>query len=265
MVKRMSRDAVALIVLSNKFEKYLKFNHELSEKLHAFAPQSKDYLKLVSGNTIRAFSPPESIFPVSVNRLLIFDKVNKFFGNALALCHVVTPSRIIGENADLQKSRGLKLVMVHVSKNILLTQQVIDVVYNDGCSVGIVQHRTLTISFDEINPFRFLFEFPLDYVKRSYRAFHSDAPGAPITLPFGGRNKHEGGINHREVRARGMHYAHYLERISIVEPESIGRNNAIETYQEGGTLQIAQIQTVRQVPTDNLAYPGVFGTIGRRE
>ncbi|EGI58687.1 hypothetical protein G5I_13150 [Acromyrmex echinatior] len=491
MVKRMSRDAVALsllaVVLPDKFEKYLKFNHELSEKLHAFAPQSKDYLKLVSGNT-RAFSPnlfssfcklnrdypfigdtfcclkseikfiyrtlltqllklyysckaksdnsyycqevnagerprakrkdkectckaglrgrqaemgvrcrhsdeertSDRTFPfylpvpqgqsisleyytivavrdkknlkpndecknldcgvifyllfeeignlVCRSRLLIFDKVNKvnkFSENALALCHVVTPSRIIEENTDLQKSRGLKLVMVHVSKNILLTQQVIDVVlelirsvlqvmgstfinaidycvtyseYSNGnylwlskkrnwirqlhlhitiwrmtlkfsrpvpkpfnnspTSVGVVQHRTLTISFDEIRTFLAAFhfrEFPLDYVKRSYRAFHSDAPGAPITLPFGGRNKREGGINHREVRARGMHYAHYLERISIVEPESIGRNNAIETYQEGGTLQIAQIQTVRQVPTDNLAYPRVFETIGRRE
>ncbi|KYQ46210.1 hypothetical protein ALC60_14632 [Trachymyrmex zeteki] len=410
MVKRISRDAVALIVLPDKFEKYLKFNHELNE--NAFAPQSKDYLRLVSGNT-RALFPPESIFPVSVKDYLLIGDIfcclkseMKFIYRALLTqllklyysCEAKSDNsyctseakyfiysererkvklrhaRLLalwrnfslnlvsdgdegrtsdrtfpfylsvpqGQSISLEyyiinilehrkkflqklrrgvlfyKSRGLKLVMVHVSKNILLTQQVIDEVYItmdvgivaiDYCVTyskyssgnylwlskkrnwicqkrqqGVVQHRTLTISFDEANPFRFSYihtflvpfhfqEFPLNYVKRSYRAFHSDAPVTTRffscfllqTLPFGGRNKREGGINHREVRARGMHYAHYLERISTIEPESIGRNNAIETYQEGGALQIAQIQAVRQVPTDNLAYPRVFGTIGRRE
>lgn len=49
-----------------------------------------------------------------------------------------------------------------------------------------------------------------------------------------------------------MHYARYLERISVVKPGSIERNNAIETHQKGGAVQIAQIQTVRQVLEDNL-------------
>lgn len=64
----------APVVLPDKFEKYLKFNHELNE--NAFAPQSKDYLRLVSGNT-RALFPPESIFPVSVKWLAVLLRRSK--------------------------------------------------------------------------------------------------------------------------------------------------------------------------------------------
>jgi len=61
------------------------------------------------------------------------------------------------------------------------------------------------------------------------------------------RNEREGGINHRQVRTLGMRAAPEKSGTAdrLVQRRPIERNNAIEAHQEGGALQIAEIQIVR--------------------